>query len=95
MRGGDLVEVRRVFATPKARAVYESLSATGSVEDVFPEVGGSVRLMADGSPYFVHDAGVWRVVLCVAHGKQADDGVFAVVNVERRWADDKRAKRRG
>jgi hypothetical protein len=84
MRGGDEFGVAHVFATPKAKAVAAELVPGAAVGELFPEVGGTVRLMADGSPYFIHEVGPWRVVLCVQHGRAVESGRFVVVNVEKR-----------
>lgn len=84
IRGGDTVRVQRTFATPKAKAVFAELSPGGDIRDVLPTMHDRLTLMADGSNFYIHEVGPWRVVCCVAHGKTLEQAEFAVVNVQRR-----------
>lgn len=86
MRGGDTVEVAEVrHVTWKARRMFDEACVDGGeITAHVPQPGDHVRLFSDDSPFFIHESGPYRIVLCVAHGYELKDRVFTVVDAQRR-----------
>lgn len=93
--GGEQVTLVDVLATPKAQAQLRELRPGLDVTDlVAPLLGGAVRRLADGAPYFIAEAEGLRLVFCVMRNRSGRDlpphaRRFALVTVQESWAQRK------
>lgn len=89
--GGEEVTLGDVLATPKAQAQLRELRPELDVTEVIaPLLGGKIRRLSDGSPYFWTESQGLRLVFCVRHpdfrGTYTEyDGKFALVTVKEAW----------
>lgn len=92
--GGEQVTLVNVLATPKAQAQLRELRPGLDLTDlVAPLLGGTVRRMADASPYWLAESEGLRLVFCVMRNRSGRDlpphaGRFALVTVQELWAGE-------
>lgn len=87
-RGGDELTITKVkHITPKALAQWRERLGSTQNAGVLAEIlkGVTIRLQADGSPYWIYTSTPTRYVFCAAHGRQIGPETMVLVTVTDEW----------